>query len=44
MLVLEGKTVSRCEEGDTGWESVGTEGGKRSAGVNRGNRVGKCGY
>ena len=26
MWVLKGETVSRCEQGATGWESVGTEG------------------
>ena len=26
MWVLEGKTVSRCEQGATGWENVGTGG------------------
>ena len=39
--VLVGKTISRCEEGATGWESVGTAGGKLSAGVRWGLQGGK---
>ena len=39
-----GKTVSRCEMGATGWESVGT-GGENCEQVRVGGyRVGKCWY